>query len=147
MHGSLIFSPEAVRSGLKRSAAARHLFSLSRKIDNQPKQSKKISLKQSSGDACVGRKSSNSSGGPPGSKDSKSFLQIRPTKKQNLASALLKSSCRIKSWRDYSSSMVFSCWKSVRLSKLLRQSFGISSGRENTVRPRSCSCGVLPQRA
>src|SRR2546430_13602422 len=39
--------------------------------------------------------------------------------------------------------MVFSFWKSVRLSKLLRQSFGISSGREDTVRPRSCSCGVL----
>jgi len=30
--------------------------------------------------------------------------------------------------------MVFSFWKSVRLSKLLRQRFGISSGRENTVR-------------
>src|SRR5205809_7079067 len=115
MHGSLIFSPEAVRSGLKRSAAARHLFSLSRKIDNQLKQSKKISPKQNSGDACVGRKSSNSSGGLPDSKDSKSFLQIRPTKKQNLASALLKSSGQIKSWPNSSSWMVFSFWKSVRL--------------------------------
>src|SRR5439155_24322261 len=97
MHGSLIFSPEAVPSGLKRSAAARHLFSLSRKIDNQLKQSKIISPKQSSGDACVGRKPSNSSAVPPRSNDSKSFLPIRPMKKQNLAIALRKSSSQIKS--------------------------------------------------